>query len=353
MNEEEMDLPDNNACVTITGPRQVALEPGAVPSPGPGEALIRTAYTGISAGTELNVYRGDAPQWRGRQDPATGLFVPGEPEWGYPLVYGYANVGRVEELGDGVAGLSVGDLVFSYSPHCEWVLAEAAAAVALPELPDPRRGVFLANLNTALNGVLDAAPALGDVVVVSGLGVIGLLVTRLLSRTGAAAVIGVDPIEERRRLALEAGASAVYSPSEAVAETVREQTGGRGADLVIEVSGAASALGAAIRIAGFGATVVAMSWYGGSLEGVGLAAEFHHNRVKIRSSQVGAVSPDLGPLWSVERRMDLAVSLLAELPLEDYVSHELAPHEAPRAYEMLDRMTEPVLQCVFRFGGAG
>ena len=342
-----------NRCVTITAPSTVALESGQVPSPGEGQVLIHTAYTGISAGTEMNVYRGTAPQWRSRQDPDSGVFVEGEPEWSYPLVYGYANVGRIEQLGAGVEGLHPGQLVFSYRPHCDWVVADAGVVFPLPDLPDPRRGVFVANLNTALNGVLDAHVSLGECVVVSGLGIVGLLVTRLLAHTGAGPIIAVDPVAERRRLALEAGAAAAYSPDEPVVELVREQTAGRGADRVIEVSGVPAALGAAIRIVGFGGTVVAMSWYGGTLEGVGLAAEFHHNRVNIRSSQVGAVDPALGPLWSVQRRIDLASELLAVLPLEDYITHELSPEEAPRAYHMIDRMTEPVLQCVFRFGGAG
>jgi 2-desacetyl-2-hydroxyethyl bacteriochlorophyllide A dehydrogenase len=341
-----------NTCVTITGPRAVTVEPGPIPRPGADQVLIRTAYTGISAGTELNVYRGTAPQWRSHQDPATGLFVPEAPEWAYPLVYGYANVGAVEQLGANVTELSRGDLVFSFQPHCEWVVADAAGVVVLPELPDLRRAVFLANLNTAYNGVLDTRPALGDVVVVSGLGVVGLLVTRLLARAGAGLIIGVDPIESRRRLALEAGAALTYSPEEPVAEAVRELTGGRGADHVIEVSGVPKALAEAIRIAGFGATVVAMSWYGSTLDGVGFGGEFHHNRVNIRSSQVGAVDPALGPLWSNDRRMALACELLTELPLERYITHELQPHDAALAYGMIDSRDESVLQCVFRFGGA-
>jgi 2-desacetyl-2-hydroxyethyl bacteriochlorophyllide A dehydrogenase len=342
----------NNPCVTITAPREVELLDAPTPSPDRGQVLIRTAYSGVSAGTEMNVYRGVAPQWSQRQDPATGLFLGDQPEWSYPLVYGYANVGVVEELGPAVSGVSVGDTVFSYRPHCRRVVADATDVVPLPELPDLRRGVFLANLNTALTGVLDARPSLGSAVVVSGLGVIGLLVTQLVRRAGVGLLIGVDPVEQRRQLALEAGADLVYDPGEPVPELVRERTAGRGADIVIEVSGAPAALGQAIRTAGFNALVVAMSWYGGSFEGVTLSGEFHHNRVRIQSAQMGAVNPDLGPLWSIERRMALATELLAQLPLERYITHEFRPEHAGEAYAMLDRLAEPALQCVFDFGGA-
>ena len=79
-----------------------------------------------------------------------------------------------------------GDLVFTYQPHCEWVVADADAVVVLPALPTRAAASSCANLNTAFNGVLDTHPALGDVVVASGLGVVGLLVTRLLRRAGVA-----------------------------------------------------------------------------------------------------------------------------------------------------------------------
>ena len=279
-----MTEPESNACVTLIAPRSAVLQQAPTPEPAAREVKIRTAYSGISAGTEMNVYRGVAPQWRRRQDPATGLFSEDTPEWTYPLVYGYANVGTVEEVGREVESISEGDVVFSYRPHCAVVVEDANAVIVLPELPDVRRGVFLANLNTALNGVLDARPALGDVVVVSGLGVIGLLVTHLVRQAGAGLIVGIDPIPKRRSLALEAGANHAMSPTEPVADVVRRLTGGRGADIVLEVSGAASALNEAIRLVGFGGQVVAMSWYGGSFESLSLAGEFHHNRVRIRSS---------------------------------------------------------------------
>jgi 2-desacetyl-2-hydroxyethyl bacteriochlorophyllide A dehydrogenase len=339
-----------NVCVAITGRRSAATIERPTPTPAQGQVLIRTIYSGISAGTEMNVYRGTAPQWRTRQDLHSGLFVEGTAEWSYPLVYGYANVGRIEDLGSGVEGVGIGDTVFSYTPHCAWVVADAIEVVVLPELPDLRRGVFLANLNTALNGVLDARPTIGDVAVVSGLGVIGSIVTRLLRRAGASCVIGVDPLEHRRQRALEGDADLTLAPGPGLAELVRERTNGRGADIVVEVSGAAAALNAAIRTVGFGGKVIAMSWYGGTFENLSLSGEFHHNRVRIHSSQVDAVNPDLGPLWSIARRMDVALGLLVELPLEEYITHEFAPKQAGEAYEMIDQGAGGALQCIFKHG---
>ena len=134
---------------------------------------------------------------------------------------------------------------------------------------------------------------------------------------------------------------------------MRELTGGRGADIVLEVSGAAPALNKAIRIAGFGARVVAMSWYGGTFETLSLTGEFHHNRVRISSSQVGAVNPDLGPLWSSgAAHGDRIGGFLHQLPLAEYITHEFEPSQAAEAYAMIDERRPDVLQCVFRYAGA-
>ena len=336
----------------LTGPRKVEVREVRVFAPGSREVQIATMFSGISAGTEMNVYRGHAPQWQLQFNPATRLFTHTDsPDWTYPLTYGYANVGRVVESGDAVTSPSTGDVVFSYSPHQSVVVTTAGSTVKLPDGIDPRLGVLNANLNTALNGVLDARPSLGDVVVVSGLGVIGLLVTQLMHRTGAGLVIGVDRIKSRRELATRMGANAVIDPSEDVAERVRTLTQNRGADIVIEVSGAPAALNEAIRTVGFGGRVIAMSWYGGTFESLSLAGEFHHNRPRIISSQVGSVNPDLGPLWDTTRRQQLVSQLLTHLDLTPLVTHELPISQAAEAYALVDRGADGLVQCVLTYGG--
>jgi 2-desacetyl-2-hydroxyethyl bacteriochlorophyllide A dehydrogenase len=334
----------------ITGPRQIEVREVEVPALGRTDVRIETMFSGISAGTEMNVYRGRAPQWRQRFDPPTRLFLPSDsPEWTYPLAYGYANVGRVVETGSQVVTPSIGDIVFTYLPHQSVVTCPAAATVRLPAGLDPRLGVLNANLNTALNGVLDARPVVGDAVVVSGLGVIGQLVTQLVRRAGAGLLVGVDRLKSRRDLALTAGANVVIDPAEGVAEKVRAVTGNRGADVVIEVSGAAPALNEAIRTAGLGGRVVAMSWYGGSFENLNLSGEFHHNRPRVISSMVAFVNPDLGPLWDTARRQQVVTGLLTELSLAPLFTHEFPIERAAEAYELVDQAPEGLVQCVLTY----
>ena len=340
--------------VTFVGPRQVEIREQTLPDASAEDVTVHTLYSGISAGTEMNVFRGTAPQWHSKRDPATGLFrETSQPDWSYPRAYGYAAVGQITQIGKSVpasAKLAVGDLVYSYTPHATKSVAHWSGIVRLPALADLHAGVLLANLNTALNGVLDARPVLGDVVVVSGLGVIGLLATQLLRRGGPTLIIGVDKIEQRRELAGRFGADVVIDPTDAsVAERVRSLTDDRGADIVIEVSGAAPALNEAIRTVGYGGKVVVLSWYNENLGSVNLAGEFHHNRPRVVSSQVGGINPELGPLWPLERRKALATSLLGSMLLEPLITHEFPFEEAAKAYTTIDEGGHDVVQCVFSY----
>jgi 2-desacetyl-2-hydroxyethyl bacteriochlorophyllide A dehydrogenase len=336
--------------VVITGPRHVEVQEQPVRDPEPHEVLIRTEVSGISAGTEMNVYRGFAPQWRRREDLTTGLFAPAETaDFTYPLIYGYANVGVVQEAGGAVTGVAPGDRVFSFSPHQEWSTVDAAQVTQLPTLRATEHGILLANLNTALNGVLDANPPLGAAVVVSGLGVIGLLATQLLGQAGVGYLAGIDRSAFRRSLAARFGAAETFEPGPNVAPAVRARTTNRGADIVLEVSGAAPALNEAIRIVGRNGLVVALSWYAGTFESLDLGGEFHHNRVRIRSSQVGEVNPDLGPLWSTERRGDMALGLLNVLELDPLFTHRFPIELAADAYDCVDQLEEGLVQCLFTY----
>ncbi|MCU1418533.1 MAG: hypothetical protein JWP32_2707 [Schumannella sp.] len=334
---------------TLVAPRSLEVFEEELPALGATDVLLQTLYSGISAGTEMNVYRGSAALWRTRRDPDNGLFEPtDEPEWTYPMAYGYAAVSRIAEAGTEVTDVRVGDLVYTYTSHSSAAVVPAASVIVLPPLDDPRIGVLNANLNTAYNGILDAHPNLGDVVVISGLGVIGLIQVQLLRRLGVR-VIGVDGVAERRALAERFGAEVTLEPGDHVAREVRALTSNRGADIVIEVSGASAALNEAIRIAGYNGTVIAMSWYGGSFENLSLVGEFHHNRPRIISSQVGGLSPDLGPLWSLQRRQEVVSRLMGELDLGPLITHERPIEEAAEAYRIVDTRPDDLVQFVLTY----
>jgi hypothetical protein len=92
-----------------------------------------------------------------------------------------------------------------------------------------------------------------------------------------------------------------------------------------------------------------MSWYGGTFESLSLSGEFHHNRPRIISSQVAGISPELGPLWSVERRKTLATALLADLDLEPLLTHTFPIERAAEAYELVNTQPPDLVQCLLSY----
>ena len=328
----------------FTAPRKAEFRRETVPPPGPGEVRVETIASAVSAGTEMLVYRGEVPRDL-RLDLPT---LAGS--YGFPIKYGYAAAGRVLDTGPGVENLSPGDPVYVHHPHQEIFLVPAQMPVRLPDDLDPLLGVFSANLETALNIVHDTPVRLGETALVFGQGVVGILVAMLLKLAGAGPVLVVDPLEERRELALAAGADGAFAPG-VLNDRVMEITGERGADVVVETSGDGAALQNAIDAVATEGTVVVASWYGTKPVTLELGGHFHRGRVRLRSSQVGRLDPALAPRWDRVRRMDTVLGLLGRLKLRKLISHCIPFNEAPGAYAMLDERPEQALQVIFTYRG--
>jgi 2-desacetyl-2-hydroxyethyl bacteriochlorophyllide A dehydrogenase len=318
------------------------LREETIPSPGPGEVRVETIASAVSAGTEMLVYRGEVPQDLPLDLPTL------RGSYAFPIKYGYAVAGRVLDTGSNAGHLYPGDPVFVHHPHQEAFVVPATMLVRLPDDLDPLLGVFAANLETALNVVHDTPLSLGETALVLGAGVVGLLVARLLKLAGAGAVLVVDPLERRRKLALAAGADGAFG-SEGANGRVMDLTGGRGVDVAVEVSGSGAALQAAIEAVATEGTVVVASWYGTRPIALDLGGRFHRGRVSLRSSQVGRLNPELQPRWDRERRTETVIGLLDRLDLRDLISHRLPFGRAPEAYRLLDQRPEEAVQVVFSY----
>ena len=330
----------------FSAPRTAKLLEESVPAPGPGEVRVETIASAVSAGTEMLVYRGEVPQHLHLDLPAL------RGSYAFPIKYGYAVAGRVFDTGFGVEHLSVGDPVFVHHPHQEVFVVPAQMPVRLPEGLDPLLGVFVANLETAINVVHDTPLRLGETALVLGGGVVGLLVARLLRLAGAGAVLVVDPLHRRRKLALAAGADYAFG-TEGLNERIMEITGGRGVDVAVEASGSGTALQAAIEAVAAEGTVVVASWYGTKPVALDLGGHFHRGRVRLRSSQVGRHNPELAPRWDRDRRTETVIKLLDKLELKNLISHRLPFDMATGAYPLLDERPGEAVQVVFTYGGAG
>ncbi len=261
--------------------------------PGPGEVLIEALASGISRGTETLVFRGRVPVSQHRLMRAP--FQAGE--FALPIKYGYGSVGLVR---DGVPELRE-RRVFCLHPHQDRYVVPASAVVPVPDGVPDARAVLAANMETALNGLWDAAPRIGDRVAVIGAGVVGALVAALLARIPGTEVqlIDIDPDKAPIAAALGVGFAL---PGAASGD----------ADLVIHASGAPEGLTTALGLAGFEARIVELSWYGDRAVTLPLGEAFHSRRLQLISSQVGAVAPARRARWDDRRRLALALELLLE-----------------------------------------
>jgi 2-desacetyl-2-hydroxyethyl bacteriochlorophyllide A dehydrogenase len=323
--------------------RAVELRAERLPPVGPTDVRVRTLASAISHGTEMLVFRGLVP-------PGTPLDLPTlSGSFAFPIKYGYACVGRVVEQGAAVEGLSEGELVFALHPHQTEFVVPAAWAVRLPPDLAPEPGVFTANVETAVNVLLDAAPRLSERVLIFGQGVVGLLLTQLARQAGAGRVLAVDPFSRRRALGRELGADVVLSPDEHVPGAVRELTDGLGADVVLEASGNGAALAQALDCVAVQGTIVVCSWYGTKPVTLPLGGAFHRGRLRIVSSQVGSIDPALQPRWSRARRTAVVREQLRRLTLAPLITHRVPFTAAADAYRLVDERPQDTVQVVLTY----
>jgi threonine dehydrogenase-like Zn-dependent dehydrogenase len=319
--------------------------------------------SGISHGTELAAYRGTSPHHAKRFDRELRLFIEHGDGSAYPATLGYDWVGAVREIGDGVAGIGVGDLVQAPLPHRDTQTfthagdGSAGSPAALPPGLPPDRAVFVEPARIALAAVHDARVRVGDRVAVFGLGVFGLLAVQLARLSGAGWIDAVDPLARRRALAGTLGADRTLDPAAGdVAREVKSSCPERGADVAIEFSGQAAALHEAIRSVRVGGTVVGAGFYQGGAGALRLGEEWHHNRVTLVASMSGwgNVHRD-APAWDRPRLRAVAVDLLATgtLRTDGFVTHRFPFERAAEAYELIERRPAKALKVILLYEPAG
>jgi 2-desacetyl-2-hydroxyethyl bacteriochlorophyllide A dehydrogenase len=312
--------------------------------------LIQTKFSAVSHGTEMLIYRGLFPT-----DMAADETIPELRRiLQYPLKYGYAVVGNVIDAGPGVDGDLVGRTVFCLHPHESCFTAAVDEIVPVPADIDPLDALFLANMETAVNFIMDGKPVIGEKVVVFGQGVVGLLTTALLACFPLATLLTLDPFKLRRAASRKAGAHRTLDPtrSETAQQSVEllEPKGSGGlADLVYELSGNPEVLDQAIAVTGFNGRIVIGSWYGSKPAAIDLGSRFHRGRIRLISSQVSAISPGLSARWSKQRRFDVAWDMLRRNPPAGLITHRIPFARAAEAYELVDKNPATTIQVVLEY----
>jgi hypothetical protein len=307
---------DDARAFWIAEPGRGELRGETLPEPAADEVVVRSIYSGISRGTEVLVFEGRVPASERQRMRAP--FQRGE--FPAPVKFGYASVGEVER---GPRELQ-GRYVFVLHPHQTRYVVPVGAVHALPDGVPAARAVLAANLETAINGVWDARPQVGDRISIVGGGTVGCLAAWIAGRIPGCQVELVDTNPARSAIARALGVRFAV-PADATDN----------ADVVVHASGSPAGLAVALRVAGFEATIVEMSWYGANLVPMPLGEAFHARRLTIRSSQVGSIASSQRARWDTKRRMALALSMLADPALDSLITGESAFDALPQVMAQL------------------
>ena len=342
---------DSRRRVRFTAPGEVDVVTEAVPAPGPDEVRVCTKYSAISPGTERLVYRGNVPD--GLDTDLSIEALQGD-DFSYPISYGYACVGEVEDVGQGVDNEWEGASVFAFQPHVSRFLSSTDALVRLPDAVAFDDAVMIPSLETAVNLIMDGRPMIGEHVLIFGQGAVGLLTARLLADHPLATLVAVDPLPSRRERSDSMGATAVESISE-LEQGARfemeptsappQHSDAAKADLVYELTGRPAVLNDAVRCTGFAGRLVVGSWYGTKTAPIELGGHFHRSRMRVVSSQVSTIDPTHRGRWTKDRRMSVVLEQLNEVKPSQLISNRFDVEEAPSVYDTLaaDRsMLQPV-----------
>jgi len=324
-------------CIVVESIGQAVLKPFDVPRPAAGEVLLENDYTVVSAGTERANLVG-LPNTSGK----------------FPYYPGYCGVGRIIAVGDGVENARVGDRALAtFSGHRSHPIQKAAELTLVTDgTIESLDAAFIVIAAMGLQGVRKLRLELGESVMVIGLGLLGTFATQLAAIDGAIPVIVSDFDAKRRDLALTLGADHAFSPDEPdLPGKIRELTYGKGADCIIEVTGAAVALQQALTY---------LAWQGRvSLLGCTRVPDAHidfYEYVHRRGvTLIGAhtfIRPKVESYpgyWTTQDDYRVLLALLSakRLQVRPIISEVVSPERAPAVFKRLAEDPHPPLGVVF------
>ncbi len=337
-----------------------------VPAPGvrAGHLLIATAASLVSAGTERMLVDFGRANWldKARQQPDKVLQVLDkirtdglvatlktvEAKLDKPIPLGYSSAGVVLAVGEGVRGFAVGDRVVSNGSHAEVVCVPANLCARIPAGVDDETASFTVVSAIALQGIRLAAPTLGETVVVTGLGLIGLIAVQILKASGCR-VLGIDLDPARAALARQLGAATcVPSAGEDPLAVAARETGGIGVDAVLitastdsnePVQQAARMCRKRGRIVLVGVTGLKLSradFYEKELT-FQVSCSYGPGRYDPAYEQEGHDYPVGFVRWTEQRNFAAVLGLMAagSLDVRPLVTHRVPIAGAARAYDLL------------------
>lgn len=306
--------------LVMTAPYTMELQHFDADAPGPSELLVRTEYSGVSQGTEVDAYRGRRP------------------ELSYPTVTGYQSVGLVEQVGAEVEGYAPGQRVLftmsrlpSQFPPT-WMAGHVSHAVVgtslsrpvvVPDSVDPVEAALTAMVGVALGGMNLVDVTLGDVVVVVGQGLIGQCSAQL-ARARGATVVTTELDRLRTELSRAHSADlALSGPDPDVLGALAGLGRADGADLVIESTGRADQFARCVGLMRPEGQVLLQGYYKDPIQ-----IDFHPTHIKKPHIAIACGYAPMAP--------SLALLERGRVHLRPLVSHLVAPEQAAAAFSDLE-----------------
>lgn len=339
-----------------------------IPCPGvkPGHLLIRTTSSLVSVGTEKMLVEFGKANFidKARQQPdkvrmvldkvKTDGLLPTlqavQSKLDQPLPMGYCNVGTVLEVGAGVTGFAVGDHVASNGKHAEVVCVPKNLCARIPDGVSDDGAAFTVIGAIALQGIRLIQPTLGEAVVVTGLGLIGLVTVQLLRAHGCR-VLGIDFDTQKCALARQMGAEAVdlSQGGDAIA-AAQAFSRGRGVDAVIITASSKSnepvhqaALmcrkrGRIVLVGVVGLELSRADFYEKELS-FQVSCSYGPGRYDSLYEEGGQDYPAGFVRWTEQRNFEAVLDMLADgrLDVAPLVSHRFPFDRAVEAYELVSR----------------
>ncbi len=335
--------------VVVTGQNQVELQQTELDEArlGPGDLLIDTEYTFISAGTELANYTGKEPK----------VFLPGQ--WcTYPWKSGYANVGIVRAVGPSVDKAKPGDRVFTYANHGSTVIFnQKRLVIPVPEDIDPVIAAAARMAGVATTAIIVSEIRDNPWVAVFGLGMVGNLAAQIFRLRGCR-VIGVDPVASRRALAERCGiTTTVGGTTDEANAHINEITHGKGADITVDAVGHSAVVMQALRAtANFGQLVILGSpRVPVQADLTQLLSDVHLRWITLRGALEWCVPmyPDIGVKTSQLSKQAMIFDWIrrSELMIAPLISHRVRPEQIKDAYEGLLRQPDTYTGVALQWAG--
>lgn len=288
------------------------------------EILVKTHLAGI-CGQDKNLYQGILP-------PRGGLNTEMRTAFAYPYFFGHEGGGRVVEVGSRVRDYKPGDRVMAFAwveTYSDYFKAKEEDLEPVPEGLDMDLAALGEPIGCAAFSGLCSKVQLGDTVAVFGMGFAGQIMAQAAKRKGAHQVIGVDVVDGKLKLAQSLGMDHAVNGSEAdPVEAVMDLTGGKGADVVVEMAGTEEAMNQVNASVKHNGTLVLYSW---------ITQDIRINISRWHNNSLTVVNTGLVHHGELQRHIWVPQALrpviLGQLEIKPLLTHSYRLDEIDQAFE--------------------